>query len=178
MQSPQTNGLKKITMNIAQSFLAYYESEDFKKDYGQSLSESFSENESTIIDQIINLFNVQNYEVERDLSNYKVITREQGKQIYDFIEDNLEEFLTDFNGYYVGYTSLFSVSYGEQEEQLDGIYNVKTKDNYTLKYLKKICDSEGFVINGDYAYYNLDGGLHIDLLNNVEILNNFLLTLI
>ena len=164
-------------MNIAQNFLAYYESEDFKSDYLQCLSESFNDDEPRIVDQIINLFNVQNYEVEKNLSNYKVVTREQAQKIYEFIEENFEDFQTDFNSFHVGYTSLCSIGFREREEQLDGIYNVRTEKSYTLNYLKKICESEGFVINGDYAYYNLDGGLHIDLLNNVEMLNDFLKTI-
>ena len=100
------------------------------------------------------------------------------KKIYDFIYENFEEFTTDFNGCYVGATSLDSISFGEQENQLEGIYNHKTGKDYTIPYLKKIYDESGFYISdSNYAYYNTDAGLHIDLLNNVELLNDFIETM-
>lgn len=164
-------------MNIAKQLISYYDSEDFKNNYLEGLSETFHNYKDSIIDQIYNLFNVQNYETEKMLSNAKYLDKNQCALVYEFIYENFEDFVTDFRGYYVGYTSICSVSMGEQEEQLDGLHNNKTGKNYTLPYLKKVFENEGFFINGDYAYYNLGGGLHVDLLNNIAPLNDFLITI-
>ena len=140
-------------MNIAKRCLSHYESEDFKNNYLEVLSETFYDNEHEIIKRIENLFNISNYETEKYLSNHKFITKQEAKKIYDTIKDNFEEFVSDFSGYYVGYTSLDSVSFGEQEEQLEELYNHKTGKNYSIKYLKKVFDKEGFVINRNSAFF-------------------------
>lgn len=165
-------------MNIASRIKEYYKSEDFKSNYLDCLSKLFNDSESDIINSIIKLFNVSNYETENCLKNHRIIEREQAKKIYDFITENLEDFTADFNGYYVGYTSLQTISFGEQEEQLEGLYNRRTGKDYSLKYLKQVFSQEDFFINGAFAYYDIsDSGLHIDLLNNVNLLDNFLLEL-
>ncbi len=165
-------------MNIAQRLIERYDSKDFKKNYSQLLYESFANNEGDKINRIIDLFNVSNYETQKSLDNWFNIDREQAKKIFDFITENFEDFTTNFNGYYVGYTSLESISFGEQEEQIEGLYNHKTKKPYNLSYLKKIFDKEGYYVNNqNYAYYNLDKGLHIDLLRAPNLLNDFLLTI-
>ena len=126
-----------LIMNIAKRILSRYESEDFKNNYLEVLSETYHDNEHEIIKRIENLFNISNYETERYLSNHRFITRQEAKKIYDTIKDNFEEFVSDFSGYYVGYTSLDSVSFGEQEEQLEGIYNRKTGTITVQNSLKK-----------------------------------------
>lgn len=108
-----------MRQNIAARCKAYYESKDFKDNYLQVLFENFGNEEHEIINRILDKFNVSNYETEKHLSNWRVITRDEGKKIYDFIVENFESFVTDFNGYYVGYTSLDSIEFGEQEEQLE-----------------------------------------------------------
>lgn len=161
--------------NIAQAYISRYESEDFKNDYAYYLLENFGNNEGDIINRIINLFNVSNYETEKYLKNWHVIDRADARKIYDFLYENLESFVRPFSSYYVGYTSLESIAFGEQEEQLDGIWNHRTKKNYSLNYLKKVFEAEGYFVNDrGYAYYNLDGGLHVDLLGNIELLDGFL----
>lgn len=163
-------------MNIAQSIINYYDSKDFKDNYSYILCELFNDSEQDVINRIIDLFNVSNYETEKYLSNHKIITRDQAKLIYDFISENIELFIKSFNSYYAGYTSLDSISFGEQEEQLTSIYNRKTGKEYNINYLKKIFDKESFYISGDYAYYDLSSsGIHIELIN--EELNKFLLTI-
>lgn len=169
--------------NIAASLKNYYESKDFIELYKYQLFEQYHYNKSDIISRIFDLFMIQNYETESKLENFKPITIEQAKQIYQLIYDNVELFTDTFKSYYVGYTSLESVSFGEQEEQLEGIYNHRTKKDYTLKYLRYIFDKESFYVSKDsnYAYYDLTSyGVHIDLLNNHEsiiLLDNFLLTI-
>jgi len=163
-------------MNIAETIKAYYETEDFKGMYLEALYESFANDENDIIERILNLFNVSNYETEKYLSNHKIIDREQAKKIYDFIYENLETFVSDFNNWYVGSTSLDSVSFGEQEEQLEGLYNNRTKKDYTLPYLRKVFSVDFYVNESNYAYYDLSSsGLHVDLIHND--LNEFLKTI-
>lgn len=164
--------------NIAQRIIEGYESDNFKSDYFAVLSETFHNERGVIINRIIDKFNVSNYETEQALSNWFVIDRTQAKKIYDFINENLSDFTKDFSGYYVGYTSLESVSFGEQEEQLSGLRNHKTGNDYTLPYLRKVFSDAGYYVNeSDYAYYNLQKGLYVDLLGNTELLNDFLLTI-
>lgn len=163
-------------MNIADRIKAYYETDDFKGNYMEVLYETFANDENDIIERISTLFNVSNYETEKYLSNHKTIDRKQAKLIYDFIYDDLESFVSDYNNYYVGYTSLESVSFGEQEEQLEGLYNNKTGKEYNISYLKKVFANDFYVSDNGYAYYNLSGsGLHVELINNK--LNEFLKTI-
>lgn len=161
-------------MNIAKRIIARYESTDFKDDYYQLLSEAFHYNKDIVVERILTLFNVQNYETQESLANWRVISRKEATEIHSLISENFDNFVSDFKGYYVGYTSLESVEFSEQEEQLEGLYNYKTDKNYGMKYLKKVFYSEGFFVSDNCAYYNLSGGLHIDLLNDVELINNFL----
>ncbi len=163
-------------MNIADRVKAYYESDDFKGMYLDVLHETFAYSEADIIERILRLFNVSNYETENYLSNHKIIDRKQAKLIYDFIYNDLETFVRDYSNYYVGYTSLDSVSFGEQEEQLEGLYNHKTKKEYTLPYLKKVFANDFYVSDNGCAYYDLsDSGLHVELIS--EELNEFLLSI-
>lgn len=162
-------------MNISDRIKAYYETDDFKGMYLDLLYETFENDERDIIDNILRLFNISNYETEKYLSNHKIIDRKQAKLIYDFIYNDLESFVSDFNGYYVGYTSLCSVSFGEQEEQLEGLYNYKTGKEYNIAYLRKVFAND-FYVSGNYAYYDMSSsGLHVDLINNN--LNEFLNTI-
>lgn len=166
-------------MNIAKRIVAYYSTEDFKDNYIQCLYEQYNDNKDTIVDNILRLFNVSNYETETELSNHKVLSREQAIQVYDFIGENLEQYTKDYTNYYVGYTSLASIAFGEQEEQLEGLINHKTGEEYNKQYLRTVFDKECFYVSDDnYAYYNLsDDGLHIDLLNDVEAIDDFIATI-
>lgn len=178
MQSELIN-LKNIVMtkqslNIAERIINGYDSKDFKENYFFVLAETFVNNKAEIINRIIDKFNVSNYETEKYLSNWRVINREEANKIYEFINENLKEFTDTFKSYWVGYTSLESIAFGEQEQQISGLYNHKTGKCYSLKYTQKAFNDAGYYVNGDLAYYNLGGGLHVDLLHNAEKLNQFL----
>jgi hypothetical protein len=164
--------------NIAQRTLEYYDSRDFKNNYREQLDENFHNDKDVIIDRIQELFNVRYYEVEKQLSNRFYIDRANAKKIYDFIYDNIDSYVRRFNSHYVGYTSLCSVSFGEQEEQLSSLRNHKTGKDYTKQYLRKVFDEAGFYVSGDHAYHDLTShGMHIDLLKQPNLLNEFLLTI-
>lgn len=173
--------MKKTTKNnIAERCLAYYDHKDFKDNYSYVLFESFNNDEADMINRIIDLFNVSNYETQKELSNWKIIDRKQAKEIFDFINVNFEQFTDSFKSYWVGDTSLDSISFGEQEEQLEGLYNYKTSKPYSVKYLRRIFDAAGYYVSEkrDYAYYDISSdGLHIDLLKGKELLNQFLTTI-
>lgn len=157
-------------MNIAKRVKEYYNHEDFKGNYADILAEQFQNNETIIIKRIIEI-GKYNCHFDKKYGDNFIMTFEQAKQIYDYILDNFEDFIENFSSYYVGDNSLESVAFGEQETQLEGLFNNLTGKNYTIKYLKRIFDEEGFYIsnsdwNKNYAYYDLsDTGIHIDILS-------------
>ena len=135
-------------MNIAQKIKDHYESDDFKDNYAIILFED----RSAVVERIHNII-ANEYYFEKKYKFRKY-----------YILDNLEEFTTVFNGFYVGHTSIDSVQFGEQEEQLEGLRNHATNKNYTLPYLKKIFEKEDFYVHNNYAYMDLQGGMHVDML--------------
>ena len=162
-------------MNAANQHLEYYQSDDFKALYIDWLTDDFYHNKGDIIDHIQQLFNDTNYETLNYFENEPChITPEKAKEIFDYIYKNISDFIEEFNGFFVGSTSLCSVSFGEQEESLEGIYNAKTNKEYGLAYMKRIFKEEGYYISGKYAYYVIDGGMHIELRNNKEQINKIL----
>lgn len=149
-------------MNIAQSIKSRYESEDFKSNYAINLLEDKSAVEFRI-KQIVQ----HEYNFERRYGYNMILTDEQCEKVYNYILENIEEFTSDFNSYYVGDTSIDSVSFGEQCEQLEGLINHKTNKPYKTSYLKEVFENEDFYVSKGYAYYDLsDSGVHIDLLNS------------
>lgn len=163
-------------MNIAETIIEGYNSKDFKDNYFFALGETFSDQKGDIINRIQDLFNISNYETQKELTNWKYLDKAAAGKVYEFINENLEDFCRNFNGFWVGPTSLESIEFGEQEEQLTGLYNYKSKKSYDLKYMQHVFDKAGYYVKGEYAYYNLQAGLHIDLLKDVPALDNFLLT--
>lgn len=163
-------------MNIAQTVQSYYDSKDFKQDYQSALEERYANDKGNIIDRILELFNISNYELQKALASWKVLTREEASLVYTHVADNIESYTADYPGCWVGYTSLEAVEFGEQEEQLTEIHNRLTNKPYRLAYLQKIFSAEGYVISkdGNYAYYQSGGGLHIDLLKSAQLLDNFI----
>jgi hypothetical protein len=137
----------------------YYEHEDFINNYAMYLMED----SIAVIDRIKNTINsIGQYETEQFYGGkIDFITTEIAQEIYEHILENIEEFTTTFVGYYVGYTSLDSSTFGEQCEQLDDLTEMYGKD-----LVKEIFEDEGFHVDDsvEHAYYNLDGGVHIDLL--------------
>lgn len=149
-------------MNIAASIKNYYEHEDFRNNYAEYLLEDTQ----AVKDRIYEMCKTA-YEVERYYGYNIDLSDEQVEEVYDYILGNIEEFTKEFSGYWVGATSLCSISYGEQEEQLEDLYNHRTGKPYTMPYLRRVFESEDFYVNdaGTYAYYDLsDSGVHIDLL--------------
>jgi hypothetical protein len=153
-------------LTTAQRMVEYYSTNDFKGNYADCLKESFYYNRDVIINRIEEYFNLSNYETQKYLKNWFKIDSKQAQLIHDFIYENLEDFIDDFRGAYVGPTSLDSVSFGEQEEEI----NEDEKQQF---------EDAGFYVNDrNYAYYDLSyDGLHVDLLNDIQKLDNFLFTL-
>lgn len=140
-------------MNCVKSLVNYYNSADFKEQYYFILAEYFSSNKSEIVPKILYLFNVSNYETCNFFGKEFTLTTDQAQSVYDFILVNLDDFICDYISNFVGYTSLQSVSFGEQEVQLQ-------KDD-DLGDMEK----NGFYVSGEYAYYDLSSsGVYIDLL--------------
>lgn len=160
------------TSNVADRCKNYYESEDFKNNYSFALFESFSNNEGDILNRIKDIID-HDYYFEKKYGFNKYLSNESIQKIYNYIAENLDQFITDFNGYYVGYSSLDSIEFSEQEEQLIGLYNHKTGKEYNIDYLRKVFKNSDYYVKNNYAYYNLDGGLHVDLLHADIPLNLF-----
>uniref|UniRef100_A0A6M3Y0C5 Uncharacterized protein n=1 Tax=viral metagenome TaxID=1070528 RepID=A0A6M3Y0C5_9ZZZZ len=97
-------------MNNAERTLEYYESKDFEGMHYNILFEFYLEDKSNILDRIKNIV-----DLELDIE----LNSNQAKEIYNYVENNFEEHITHFCSYYVGDNSLESVSFGEQEEQIE-----------------------------------------------------------
>ncbi len=150
-------------MNIAQATKNYYESDDFKGNYWDCLLQDQSqcmEALKKIIDYIIwdnNSFNIEGKQPPklRSIHNWE---QADLHRILDYITENFEDFVDDFYNYYVGHNCIDSVSFGEQEEQLEELMNHKTGKDYGMRYLREVFDREGYYVNDDnYAYYDMSG---------------------
>lgn len=133
----------------------YYSSEDFKNEYKFVMMEQYMDSPSEIVEKIVR---VMKDEFDTDCDNKKATL------IYDVILNNPDPYVGDMRNYWVGRRCLESVSFGEQEEQLDGF-------GMNLQYVKRIFKKEGFYVNKNgYAYYDMSGeGLKIDLKMSDEI---------
>jgi hypothetical protein len=143
-------------MKKTEAILQHYESEDFKSNYAHALLERFHDNEGDILNRIQEIFNIRNYEVNNFYGETVFIDRDTARKIHEFIAENFEEFIDTFSSYYVGYTSLDSVSYGEQHEQIEE----EEREEF---------EEAGFIVNDSdktSAYYDMSAnGLHVDLIN-------------
>jgi len=131
-------------MNNAERTLEYYESKDFEGMHYNRLFEFFLEDKSNILDRIKNIV-----DLELDIE----LNSNQTKEIYNYVENNFEEHITRFCSYYVGDNSLESVSFGEQEEQIEPSE-------------AEIYSTAGFYVNEENtsAYCDMSSeGIHIQL---------------
>jgi len=150
-------------MNVAQSIQNYYEHEDFKGNYIFALMENIDTEQA--VNRIIEIISMEYY-TYRPTNTALILTNEQALEVLEYVIDNIDLFIRDMNNYYVGSSSIDSISFGEQEEQLEGLWNSRTRQPYSLKYLKHIFDQEGYYISGEYAYYDLSSsGVYIELFN-------------
>lgn len=146
--------------NIAQRTLAYYESEDFKNNYSACMYEQYLDNENEVKDRIKKVLDYNDVEFKPEMV----------QKIYDHISENFEAFQGTMWNYWVGHDCIESIAFGEQEEQLTGLYNNATGKDYNFQYMKRVFKKEGFVIVRGYAYRDLsDDGLKIDLIMTDEI---------
>lgn len=146
-------------MNIAQSILEHYESEDFRDNYVFHLMEDTS----SCKDRIKSI--CRTYEFEKHYGKTVFLTDDQTEEIYEYILENMSDFVSEFRNYWTGGTDIDSMAYGEQCEQLTGLYNHRTGKDYSLKYLKQVFEQESFYVSGEHAYYDLSSdGVYIDLL--------------
>ena len=143
-----------------ESIRAYYDSEDFADCYVCGLMEQADA--SFIPDTIKKIC-----ENEFDIT----LSTSESEKIFDYIYDNIEEFIEKFSNYYVGYCCVDSTSFGEQEEDLTCIYNPETGENYELSEIEKIYDDAGFYVNEGMAYLDLsDEGLCVKITRE-QVLN-------
>lgn len=141
-------------MNIAQRYLKYYQSDYFKADYAFLL-----------LDDTDYCYD----RIKKVADSYdKRLTDLQIKLIFEELVRNTDLYISDYCSYYVGDDCIDSISFGEREEQLEGMINHRTGLPYTDSYLRRIFDKEGFTVfvshYGTYAYYDMSSqGLRITL---------------
>jgi hypothetical protein len=133
-------------MNIAQKVKAYYETNDFKENYASLLGED-SHYCIGRIQEILNIY-----------YNYKISYNDAEKILKWYLANDE---IRDFTDYYVGYYCIDSITFGEQHTTLD-FTNHNTGKPYSKKYLGKIFEAEGFVVNKNSAYYIPSGGVMYD----------------
>lgn len=148
-------------MNIAEQITAYYDTQEYQNNWSIYLLEDGD----AVQDRIKNI--CQTYEFEQMYGHILNLNSEPEivEQIYLYILENIEEFTTTFNSYYVGYSSIDSITFGEEEENLKELINPRTEKPYSLQYLKNIFNEVGWMINGHMAYLDMtSGGVHVDML--------------
>jgi hypothetical protein len=145
MNTTQKNTRLELTQQFIDNQLNYYESDDFKNNYLDCLFEDKSNVEYQI------------KEVCRREFNINALTNLQAEQIYTYMLENLEDYVSEFNNYWVGAYSIDSVEFGEQETELP--------ENF-LPVISELKNE--FTLNRKYLYYNLGGkGLHVSLTKQV-----------
>lgn len=143
-----------------ESIIAYYNSDDFADCYVQCLMEQA---DSSFIPDTIKKICENEFDI--------ALSTSESEKIFDYIYDNIEEFIEKFSNYYVGYCCVDSISFGEQEEDLTCIYNPETGENYELSEIEKIYDDAGFYVNEGMAYLDLsDEGLCVKITRE-QVLN-------
>lgn len=136
-----------------ESIIAYYNSDGFADCYVKCLMEQA---DASFIPGTIKKICENEFDI--------ALSTSESEKIFDYIYDNIEEFIEKFSNYYVGYCCVDSVSFGEQEEDLTCIYNPETGENYDLSEIEKIYDDAGFYVNEGMAYLDLsDEGIAIKI---------------
>ena len=129
-----------------ESIIAYYNSDDFADCYVPCLMEQA---DSSFIPDTIKKICENEFDI--------ALSTSESEKIFDYIYDNIDEFIEKFSNYYVGYCCVDSIAFGEQEEDLTCIYNPETGENYELSEIEKIYDDAGFYVNEGMAYLDLSG---------------------
>lgn len=148
-------------MNIAQRHLDYYESEDFEAQYAFWLYEKVYL-DAYHLQELWNIGLAWTYYWERPPLGLSFMDRATAGAVCEYLLDTSPE-VRRFRHYWVGNYALGSIPFGEQEVQLEGIYNYRTGREYTLPYLRRVFNEEGFYVSGRYAYLDLSSeGVYID----------------
>ena len=149
--------------SIAETCLNYYEHRDFIGNYAEFLMEDKHAVQNRIQEA------VKDYDFEKIYGTTLDLSNEDAEKVYEYILENIEEYTTTFNGYWVGSGSLDSISFGEQQEQLTGFTNEQGEEIKPADLVEEF-EEAGFVVNGDSAYYDMSSqGVHVDLLGGKKI---------
>ena len=140
------NKIEKVAEQLRRE-KEYFASEDFKSMYVDLLLEDLDYAVSRL---------VEISQKEWDIIEDKPLTLDDNsaRYIIEYVRENIDDYVYDYSMYYVGYESVDSIDFGEQEVPL--IEKIEHTDD----------DIEGFYIdeNGEYAYYDLtSNGVHIKI---------------
>ena len=150
-------------MNIAERYLEYYESEDFEGQYAYFLSDEAAYGAESL-QSAWNFKQVWAYFWERPPLGLSFMNSRTAEAVWEALYFDSAQYRR-FNGYWVGPYCLGSISFGEQEVQLEGITNHRTGREYSARYLCQVFQDEGFCVSdcGRYAYLDLTSeGVYID----------------
>jgi subtilase family serine protease len=149
----------KELIDKIKGIISYYDSEDFRNNYAEFLLED----RQAVVDRIKDTVNSRgHWEMEKFYNNpIHFIDDSVAEAIFDEILENVEEFTETYDSYYVGYTSIDSIAYGEQEEDLK-----EDVEKYGKEAVRKAYEDANFYVNDICTYAYLDmtaAGVHIDL---------------
>ena len=149
-------------MNIAERYLDYYESENFEAEYAYFLCDEAAWGAERL--QAVWNSGGWAYFWERPPLGLSFMDSATAEAVWEYLWDTTPE-VRRFRHYWVGNYALGSISFGEQEVQLEGIYNYRTGREYSARYLCQVFQDEGFFVSdcGRYAYLDLSSeGVYID----------------
>ena len=150
-------------MNIAERYLDYYQSEDFEGQYAYFLSDEAAYGAESL-QSAWNFKLVWAHFWERPPFGLSFMNSRTAEAVWEYLWDTAPEYRR-FSGYWVGSYCLGSISFGEQEIQLEGITNHRTGREYSARYLCQVFQDEGFCVSdcGSFAYLDLSSeGVYID----------------
>ena len=128
-----------------ESIIGYYESEDFMWNYAELLLEDTHAVANRIVENSKRWDVINNREFP--------LSFESALLIVDYLQSDYSEYIEEYNNYYVGYDSIDSIEYGEQEESCEDIP-------------RDLAEQYDFYVDDDnkYMYRSMDGyGVHIKL---------------
>ena len=127
-----------------EAIISYYESEDFVWNYAELLLEDTHAVADRIVENSKQWDIVENREFP--------LSFESALLIVDYLQSDYSEYIEEYSNYYVGYDSIDSVEYGEQEETCEDIP-------------KELAEQYDFYVSDNgYMYYAMCGrGVHIKL---------------
>lgn len=154
-----------ISRETASTVLDYYENEDFIDNYGYHLLVDGSKVKTALTQSLCRYLYFNDYTNNPFPETF--IKDKTLDEILDWLRDNYYEYIETYHSYYVGSYSIDSIGFGEQCEQVSGMYNHITELEIDPNFMLDAFEDKGFYIpdnKSDFVYYDLsDSGVQINL---------------